>query len=115
MAEQANNRIVGEQVRNEASILRLLEDARRRLVETGTRNRLIHVNRKASRGNFLNIVNEKSNEIFEILYRKSRKMKFLALRKDSKDEDASDGPLLGDFEDSEEVDETRYTDNNLVK
>lgn len=27
----------------------LLEDARRRLVETGTRNRLIHVNRSAKR------------------------------------------------------------------
>jgi len=29
----------------------LLEDARRRHVETGTRNRLIHVNRSAKRAN----------------------------------------------------------------
>lgn len=34
-----------------APLTALLEDARRQLVETGTRNRLIHVNRAAKRAN----------------------------------------------------------------
>ena len=34
----------------------LLEDARRRLVETRIRNRLIHVNRSTKRANVLDIV-----------------------------------------------------------
>ena len=54
----------------------LLEDARKRLVETGTRNRLIHVNRKTTRGNLLNIINERSNDIFQILRLSGKKMRF---------------------------------------
>lgn len=38
-----------------AALSGLLEDARRRLVETGTRNRLIHVNRSARRANVLDV------------------------------------------------------------
>ena len=41
------------------ALRRLFEDTRRRLVETGTRNRLVHVNRANTRGNVLNIVNER--------------------------------------------------------
>ena len=53
-----------------------LEATRKRLVETGTRNRLIHVNRSTKRGNLINVVNEKSNEIFKILKEDSKRMKF---------------------------------------
>lgn len=63
------------------SIKRLFNDLRKKLVETGTRNRLIHVNRSNSRGNFINIVNEQSDAIFNIL--SSRKsMRFKALGND---------------------------------
>ncbi len=44
---------------------RLLEDIRKKLVETGTRNRLIHVNRENKRANSLNIINERSDDIFQ--------------------------------------------------
>jgi len=56
-----------------------LEATRKRLVETGTRNRLIHVNRSTKRGNLINVVNEKSNEIFKILKEDSKRMKFLGV------------------------------------
>jgi hypothetical protein len=45
----------------------LLADARRRLVETGTRNRLIHVNRSAKRANVLDVVGERSADVFDLL------------------------------------------------
>ena len=46
---------------------RLLEGARSKLVETVTRNRLIHVNRNAKRSNTLNLINERSDDVFSIL------------------------------------------------
>lgn len=83
-----------------------LEATRKRLVETGTRNRLIHVNRSTKRGNLINVVNEKSNEIFKILKEDSKRMKFLGVGIEQ-DEVSEDDILLAI---SEEVDETRYTD-----
>ncbi len=83
-----------------------LEATRKRLVETGTRNRLIHVNRSTKRGNLINVVNEKSNEIFKILKEDSKRMKFLGVGSEQ-DEVSEDDILLAI---SEEVDETRYTD-----
>ena len=94
------------------TIQMLLEEARRRLVETGTRNRLIHVNRTNKRANVLNIVNERSDDIYEILRNKGRKMRFLAQGKDDAIEDG-DTPLLDVIVDDEPFDEKRYTDNNL--
>ena len=52
-----------------AKLTALLEDARRRLVETGTRNRLIHVNRSAKRANALDILGERLQ---------GKRMRFLA-------------------------------------
>ena len=43
------------------ALRRMFEDTRRRLVETGTRNRLVHVNRANTRGNVLNIINGRSD------------------------------------------------------
>ena len=54
----------------------LLEDARKRLVETGTRDRLAHVNRKTTRGNLPNLISERSDDIFKILRLSGRKMRF---------------------------------------
>lgn len=91
----------------------LLKDARQQLVDTGTRNRLVNVNRSASRANVLNIINERSDDVFDILKTKSRKMRFKATGKDKVklDEDAPvliEEPII-----KEPFDEARYTDNQL--
>ncbi|MEI7931645.1 MAG: DUF4011 domain-containing protein, partial [Alphaproteobacteria bacterium] len=88
----------------------LLEDVRRRLLETGTRNRLIHVNRKAARANALNVVNERTEDVYAILKTAARRMRFRALGKDRTDD--PDGPVLAE----EEVDiqvEARHQDAYL--
>ena len=54
----------------------LLHDVRRRLVETGTRNRLIHVNRSAKRGNVLDIIEERSVDVFDLLKAQGKTMRF---------------------------------------
>ena len=92
------------------SIKTLLEDARKRLVETGTRNRLIHVNRKAARGNFLNIINERSDNIFQILRLSGKKMKFAG--KGEEEEPDADGIVLSEIPD-QDFEEGRYTDSVL--
>ncbi len=102
-----------DQVETSSKIAILLKYARQKLVDTGTRNRLVHVNRSASRANVLNIVNERSNDVFDILKTKSRKMRFKATGKDKPKQD-DDAPLL--IEEpvpSEPFDEARYTDNLL--
>jgi len=90
----------------------LLEDARRRLVETGTRNRLIHVNRAAKRANVLDVIDERSADVFEILRAGGKKMRFQP--RDDEEEDQPDAePLLlalsDQVEDPEERD-ARYRD-----
>ncbi len=84
----------------------LLEDARKQLVETGTRNRLIHVNRKSSRGNLLNVINERSDNIFQILRLDDKKMRFAG----KGEEEESDGLTLAEISD-QDVSEGRYTDS----
>lgn len=73
----------------------VLDSARRRLVETGARNRLIHVNRQNRRANCLNIVGEKSAEVYKTLCAQGKKMRFLATGKDSP-EDEDSGASLGE-------------------
>ncbi|MGC1495433.1 MAG: DUF3320 domain-containing protein [Sulfitobacter sp.] len=91
----------------------LLESARRRLVETGTRNRLIHVNRTAKRSNSLTIINERAEDVFSILRTNGRKMKFAATASEE-DEDEQDELLLllPNYAD-EEFDESRFKDQFL--
>ena len=95
----------------------LIEDARKKLVDTGTRNRLVHVNR-SGRGRFLNIVNERADDVFRILYAERRKMRFHASEAARVDEEENgdsvhfdDVDLLG-F-DGVEIDESRFTDRLL--
>lgn len=91
-------------------VRKLFEKTRRRLVETGTRNRLIHVNRHNRRSNSLEIINERSDDIYRLIVSSGKTMRFLATGRD-KDSD-SDTPSLA--LDGEEVDsEARYTDNQL--
>jgi hypothetical protein len=90
----------------------LLEETRKRLVETGSRNRLIHVNRNAKRGSQLNIINERSDDIFQILKVHSKKMRFAATDVSSSADDDEDDfmiPIIPDSQGSE----SRYTDKFL--
>ena len=73
-----------------SALTQLFNDTRKRLVETGTRNRLVHVNRANSRANVVNIANGRSDDVHAIL--SSRKIvRFLPLGRDrdaTKDGDA---------------------------
>jgi hypothetical protein len=59
-----------------------LAEARRRLVETGTRNRLVHVNRAQRRANALDIVHERADAVFAQLRREGRRLRFAATGRD---------------------------------
>jgi len=90
------------------SVARVLEDLRRRLMEIGTRNRLIHVNRNSRRSNVLNIVNERADDVFDILWVNGRKMRFKPIGTDDPDNDEQ--IVLAP---PEEPDSERYTDTYL--
>lgn len=108
MATETRRNPNAEQPTN-GSLLRLFDDTRKRLVETGTRNRLVHVNRSNTRGNVINIVNERSDDVHSILST-GKAMRFLAIGRDK--DDASDAVRLAD---AGEVgfDIDRYTDTQL--
>ena len=90
----------------------LLESARRKLLETGTRNRLIHVNRNNPRANCLNIINERSDDVFGILRTQGRRMRFRAMGQDQRGQ-ADDTRLLAVDRSNESFDEGRYVDQYL--
>jgi len=98
----------GESLARQA-IVKLFDDTRKRLVETGTRNRLVHVNRANTRGNVLNIVNERSDEVHAVLSG-GKTMRFAALGKDSGEDRGQ--PILAD-DGAHDLDEGRYTDKQL--
>ena len=93
-----------------------IEESRRKLMDTGTRNRLVHVKRQG-RGRFLTIVNERADDVFRILHVDQRKMRFHA--SEASDEAVTDdGVRLDDadlslFPGVDEVDEARFTDRLL--
>jgi hypothetical protein len=88
---------------------RLLDDTRRKLVETGTRNRLVHVNRTKTRGNILNIVNERSDDVYSLLAC-GKTMRFRAIGTDH--EEGSDAIRLADAHE-DGFDTARFTDTEL--
>jgi hypothetical protein len=91
------------------SLRKLFDDTRKRLVETGTRNRLVHVNRANTKGNVLNIINERSDDVYALLSA-GRKMRFLAIGKDK----ASDADEVHLFHAGDTgFDDARYGDNQL--
>ncbi len=57
---------------------RLLADARQRLIETGTRNRLVHTPRGGKRTRSVSIIDANSDGLFQALTRSNRVMQFLA-------------------------------------
>ena len=89
----------------------LLEDARRRLVETGTRNRLIHVNRSAKRANVLDVVGERSADVFDLLRTSGKTMRFQPVEEEETPSEA-EPLLLALAEDPEDpgAREARYRD-----
>lgn len=90
------------------SIQKLFDETRKRLVETGTRNRLVHVNRANTRGNVVNIVNERSDDVHAILS-SGKAMRFLGLGHDK----AEAGEIVLADEHEESVGADRFTDNQL--
>ena len=93
-------------------VLSLLEGARRRLVEIGTRNRLIHVNRTSKRANALNIINGSADSVFGILRANGQKMKLVATTRNSGDDEGNDELSLPFIEDEDFI-ESRHTDQTL--
>ena len=91
---------------DKSAVKKLFDDARKRLVETGTRNRLVHVNRKNSRASVVNVVNERSDDVYEILS-SGKAMRFLAIGRD-KDTEDNDLKLANAGEPG--FDAERYTD-----
>ncbi len=76
----------GESRSTQQAVIKLFDDTRRRLVETGTRNRLVHVNRANTRGNVLNIVDASSDSVHSLLVA-GKTLRFLALGRDKGEED----------------------------
>ena len=70
---------------NKSPLHKLFDETRKRLVETGTRNRLVHVNRKNTRAAVVNVVNERSEDVYGILA-SGKAMRFLAIGKDQDSE-----------------------------
>lgn len=94
---------------NNSALSKLFDETRKRLVETGTRNRLVHVNRKNSRATVVNVVNERAEDVYGIL-RNGKAMRFLAIGRDQESE--SDGiKLVDSIEPTFSAD--RYTDAQL--
>lgn len=91
------------------ALSRVFNDARKRLVETGTRNRLVHVNRKNARAAVVNIVNERSDDVYAILFG-GKAMRFLAIGRDKDEEDS--GVKLADAGEPG-FDTDRFTDAQL--
>jgi len=95
------------------TITRVLESARRKLLETGTRNRLIHVNRANQRANCLNVVNEKSEDVYRILRAGAKRMRFKAIGKDKAQADDDQGVSLAQPIVELSTDTGRHSDNVL--
>ncbi len=90
-------------------ITRVLEASRRKLLDTGTRNRLVHVNRANQRANCLNVINEKTDEIYNLLRVNAKRMRFKAMGKDKTDE--SQDILLASLDSDIATASDRLTDN----
>ena len=88
-----------------------LAKARHKLLDMGTRSRLVHVNRANQRANCLNIIDGCSDDIFGILRIEMLKMRFKAMGKDE-NTDNQEISLARIDEDLIPVDE-RHKDNIL--
>lgn len=94
---------------NNKAVAKVLESTRQKLLETGTRNRLIHVNRANQRSNSLNIINEQADAVYTILREQSRRMRFKAMGQDKTADD--DDVHLAIAQPDPDTDQDRVTDN----
>jgi Protein of unknown function (DUF4011) len=81
MGEVTSSRTATRQTANGragTAIEKLLAEARRKLIETGTRNRLIHTPRGAKRSRALTITGNASNDVFVNLVRENKPLRVLA-------------------------------------
>src|SRR4051794_23012208 len=69
-----------------------LQKAREELLDLSARNRLINTPRDPARGKKLDIVDERSEEVFRLLVRERKAMSFLPGRDGDEPPQASDGP-----------------------
>ena len=97
------------EVNSKNDIAPKLRSAREKLLNIGTRNRLIHVNRENQRSNQLNVINEQADDIFSILRTNNKRMSFEAMGKDKEDEDEEIELALDD--EDRQPDPDRFTDN----
>ncbi|WP_374393417.1 DUF3320 domain-containing protein [Tabrizicola sp.] len=96
---------------------KVLDAARRKLLETGTRNRLIHVNRANQRANCLTIINERSDDVFDLLRDQAKRLRFKATGKDRRKDEEQEGEQLSLLSTEAEIVESagpeRFTDQFL--
>ncbi|MGN6550068.1 MAG: DUF4011 domain-containing protein [Pararhizobium sp.] len=91
-------------------LARHLKQARDRLIQTGTRNRLVHTARFVKRGKAIDVVDERSDDVFRILVRAGTRMRFD--HDPSAEEEAEEGePQL--FPAGRQRGEERFTDTLL--
>ncbi|MBB3931126.1 hypothetical protein GGR25_002176 [Kaistia hirudinis] len=100
-----------ERPARDGRLARLLADVRQRLIETGTRNRLVHAARFGKRGKSIDIFDERSDDTFHILLRSAKPMRFSAdpsaIESTARDEPVLTRRWAG------EIDPERYTDQLL--
>lgn len=101
-----------QQSKNDPLIDHLLRDARKKLLETGTRNKLVHVNRGAKRAKSVAIINERSDDIFSLVRTKKNKMHFRPLVGEATDVDDAEINLASLTPDLA-PDDPRFTDKYL--
>lgn len=97
----------------EGTVHRRLAEARDRLIDKGTRNRLIHVSNTGQakpRAKVLNVFNERSDDVLRIL-RSGARMSFSGVEVEDDEEGGEDGSTLDIV--AAPVGEERYTDTNL--
>ena len=101
------------QVAPNSTVTVMLERARGKLLDSGTRNRLIHINRANTRAKAINIVNERTTDVFRILAQDGKTMQFQATGKDKVPQgEVDDGPKIAPLPavGEEGFDEARFTD-----
>lgn len=114
----------------DTALTRLLDESRKALIETGTRNRLVHTNRTAKRPATLSILHSDSGELFNRLIQKGGKLRFradpAATERERKraSEDAQDIDAAVEFEaspnepimvDTTDILQTKLGENGLQK
>src|ERR1051325_4243284 len=90
-----------------ADIIKRIQNTRRELLDLSARNRLISTPRSSSRGRKIEVVDERSEEVFRLLVREGKAMSFLPGPGDEEeletagpqwaqpDEEANNGPPEG--------------------